>query len=233
MGVLLYDADRIPEAAMVPDSDLVAAQRDAILDPFDPAVIAAARESGISPDWIASAQQSPVYRFVKIWELALPLHPEYRTLAMMFYIPPLSPVVSVIEEGLVRLDLADEQRDFELFDRLDAARMPVSYLASLFTAGNEVILRGVLRKMLAVRIYMRHKTVDGAVEAATVDLLAQAGLTPEQAEAIYHLTTQPTLDERFVLPPYHREQAVEAWKDPLAHKGETGLGYLQPPLRGA
>ena len=46
------------------------------------------------------------------------------------------------------------------------------------------------------------------------------------------MTTQPTMEERFVLPPYHREMSVEAWKDPLAHKGETGLGYIQPPLRG-
>jgi nitrate reductase beta subunit len=63
-------------------------------------------------------------------------------------------------------------------------------------------------------------------------MLAEAGLDPERAEAIYHLTTQPTLDERFVLPPYHREQAVEALRDPLAHKGEAGLGYLQAPRRG-
>jgi len=26
--------------------------------------------------------------------------------------------------------------------------------------------------------------------------------------------------------------AAEVWKDPLAHKGETGFGYIQPPLRG-
>ena len=47
------------------------------------------------------------------------------------------------------------------------------------------------------------------------------------------LTTLPTLSERFVIPQYHRETAVEAWKDPLAHKGETGFGYIQAPARGA
>ena len=46
MGVLLYDADRIPEAAMVPRMSLVEAQRAAILDPFDPKVAAAARHPG-------------------------------------------------------------------------------------------------------------------------------------------------------------------------------------------
>ena len=110
--------------------------------------------------------------------------------------------------------------------------MPIKYLANLFTAGDEAEIQTVLRKLLAVRIYMRRKSVEGEVDEVATTVLAQAGLTAEQAEAIYTLTTQPTVKERFVLPPYHREMAVEAWKDPLAHKGETGLGYLQRPLRG-
>jgi nitrate reductase / nitrite oxidoreductase, beta subunit len=232
MGVLLYDADRIPGAAMVPDQELAAAQRDAILDPFDLQVIAAARASGIEEDWIAAAQKSPVYRFVKEWELALPLHPEYRTMAMMFYIPPLSPVISIIQDELFRLDLPDNAHDFELFYRLEAARLPVKYLANLFSAGDEAPIRSVLRKLLAVRAYKRRQSVEGEIDDVTLLMLAEAGLDPEQVESIYHLTTMPTLEERFVLPPYHRERAIEALRDPLAHKGETGLGYLQEPQRG-
>ncbi len=232
MGVLLYDADRIPDAATVPDDELVDAQLEAILDPFDPEVIAAARANGIDDGWIEAAQRSPVYRFLKTWGLALLLHPEYRTMAMMFYIPPLSPVVSVVEQGLVKLDLPPERVDFELFHRLDTARMPLEYLANLFAAGDTARIRTILRKMLAVRLYKRRESVDGAVDAATLELLQEAGLSPEEAEAIYRLTTQPTLEERFVLPPYHREMAVEAWNDPLEHKGATGLGFLQPPKRG-
>ncbi|MDD2694800.1 MAG: nitrate reductase subunit beta [Anaerolineales bacterium] len=232
MGVLLYDADCIPEAAMVPDEQLVEAQRQVILDPFDPQVIAAAQANGIDAGWIEAAQKSPAYRFVKEWQLALPLHPEFRTMVMMYYIPPLSPVVSVLEESLFRLDLSEGASDFELFDRLDAARLPVQYLANLFSAGQEEVIRQVLRKLLGVRVYMRRKTVDNQVDEATLQGLAEAGLTPEQAEDIYRLTTQPSLEERFVLPPYHREMAVEAWKDPLAHKGEAGLGYIQAPRRG-
>ncbi len=234
MGVLLYDADRIPDIAMLPDQELVDAQRTILLNPFDPEVIAAAKANGIDDGWIEAAQKSPVYKFVKEWELALPLHPEFRTMVMMYYIPPLSPVISVIEDGLFRLDLSPEheQEDFELFHRLEAIRMPVEYLAGLFTAGNTTLIRQALRKLLAVRIYMRRKTVDGAVDQIASQALAEAGITPEQAEAIYKLTTLPTLAERFVLPPYHREVSVESWKDPLAHKGEAGLGYIQAPLRG-
>lgn len=234
MGVLLYDADRIPEAAKVDDHELVAAHNAVILDPNDPQVIAAAKANGIDDGWLEAARKSPVYSFIKEWGLALPLHPEFRTMAMMYYIPPLSPVVSVIEEELVRLDLTEgpAAHDFELFHRLDSARLPIRYLANLFSAGNEEPIRSALRKMLAVRTYMRHKTVEGQISEQTLALLAEAGLDQEQAEAIYRMTTLPTLDERFVLPPYHREMAVESWKDPLAHKGEAGLGYIQAPRRG-
>lgn len=153
-------------------------------------------------------------------------------MAMMFYIPPLSPVMSVIENELYRLDVPPEGRDFELFNRLDSARLPVKYLANLFSAGEEAPVRSALRKLLAVRTFMRARSVDGSIDEATLAVTAEAGLTPKQAEAIYRLTTLPTLDERFVLPPYHRELSVEALRDPLAHKGETGLGYLQAPRRG-
>jgi hypothetical protein len=36
-----------------------------------------------------------------------------------------------------------------------------------------------------------------------------------------------------VFPPYHREMAAEAiYGDPLARKGDVGLGYSVPPKRG-
>ena len=62
--------------------------------------------------------------------------------------------------------------------------------------------------------------------------LAEAGLGVAEAEAVYKLTTLPNTAERFVIPQYHRETAVEAWTDPLAHKGDSGFGFVQPPLRG-
>ncbi len=232
MGVLLYDADRIPAAANVPDDKLVEAFMDTILDPFDPQVIAAAKANDIDDGWIKAAQKSPIYQFAKVWKIALPLHLEYRTMAMMFYIPPLSPVMSTMENKAIRLDLSNELQEFDLLERLDAARIPVQYLANLFSAGNEQVIRDILRKMYAVRLYMRRKTVDRNVDEATLQALTKAGSSPEEAEAIYKLTTQPQLYERFVLPPYHREVSIETWNDPLVHKGEVGVGYVQPPKRG-
>ncbi len=109
----------------------------------------------------------------------------------------------------------------------------MQYLANLFAAGNEAPVRSALRKLLAVRTYMRRKTVDGEVDAFALAALAEAGLSLAQAEAVYKLTTQPDLEERFVLPPYHREMSVEAHLDPLRHKGQAGLGYVDAPSRGA
>ena len=232
MGVLLYDADRIPASASVPDDKLVDEFMDTILDPFDPKVIAAAKANDIDDGWIKAAQKSPIYQFAKVWKIALPLHLEYRTMAMMFYIPPLSPVMSTMENESIRLDLSNELQDFDLLERLDAARIPVKYLANLFSAGDEQVIRDILRKMYAVRLYMRRKTVDQNVDEATLQALTKAGSSTEEAEAIYRLTTQPHLYERFVLPPYHREMSIETWNDPLAHKGEVGVGYVQPPKRG-
>jgi nitrate reductase beta subunit len=160
---------------------------------------------------------------------------------MMFYVPPLSPVVATLEKalrsprsdgGLVRLDLPETDLDFEVFADLEKARMPIRYLANLFAAGNEGLIVPVLKKMLAVRILKRQESLEGGVTEKALKVLKEAGLTLEEAEAIYRLTTLPTVEERFVLPPYHREMAAEVWNDPLAHKGEVGFGYIQPPLRG-
>jgi nitrate reductase beta subunit len=233
MGVLLYDADKIESAASVEEGELIGAQLDAILDPTDPIVIEAALDAGIGQDWLDVARRSPVYQFVKVWGIALPLHAEFRTMAMMFYVPPLSPVISTIENELVRLDIPDEPEDFALFDHLDRARLPVKYLANLFSVGNEELIRQILRKMYAVRIFKRHQSLnDGTINDAIRKMLDSANLDETQAEAVYRLTTIPTIDERFVLPPYHREMSIEELNDPLAYKGEVGVGFIEEPKRG-
>src|SRR3546814_12265648 len=71
LGVMLYDADRIQEAASVPaEKDLYQAHLDIFLDPFDPEVIAAARREGIPDSWLEGAKASPVYKLAIDWKLA-------------------------------------------------------------------------------------------------------------------------------------------------------------------
>ena len=100
LGVLLYDADRIQAAASVEhDRDLYQAQLDIFLDPNDPKVIEQARVDGIPENWIEGARKSPVYKMAVEWKVALPLHPEYRTLPMVWYVPPLSPITAAANAG--------------------------------------------------------------------------------------------------------------------------------------
>ncbi|MEK7816874.1 MAG: 4Fe-4S dicluster domain-containing protein, partial [Actinomycetota bacterium] len=161
-GVILYDADRIVEAIKVPDDQLVEAHRSIILDPNDPAVAAAAEANGISHDTMKAARKSPIYRFVKEWGLALPLHSEFRTMPSLFYVPPLLPSIASMDSGSFK------QNTDDFFGSVDSARVPVRYMASLFSAGNEEVVSKALKKLIAVRLSMRLDTV-GDIDAATVE----------------------------------------------------------------
>ncbi len=225
LGMVLYDADMITEVAATDDAGIIAAQRRMILNPKDPEVIRKAREQGIHDSVIESAQRSPVYKFVKEWGLALPLHLEYRTLPMLFYVPPLLPILGS-GEGEV-YDTTSE----DLFGALDKNRLPLEYMAKLFAAGDVGKLRYALRKMMAVRWYRREETVGDVGQKRLDALLAEADLTRVEAEEIYRLTSLPTFEDRFVIPPMHREEAVSALDDPLEFKGAAGFGFITAPER--
>lgn len=223
LGVLLYDADKMKDVVHLDEDQLVEAQRNMILDPRDPKVIYEARKNGIHDSVIESAQKSPVFRFVKEWKMGLPLHPEYRTLPMLFYVPPLLPIL-----GKMNLDVYDTSCA-DYFSTIDKARLPVKYLASLFTAGNEGMVREVLKKMMAVRIYRRSETV-GDIQGADM-ALKEAGLTRAVAEDIYTLTALATLEDRFVIPPSHREEALAMEGMELVKPGDLGFGFRDRPER--
>ncbi len=184
LGVLLYDADQIHSSALVDDHELVEAQRELIMDPNDRQVMAAASKNGIPDGVISAAQKSPVYRLVKEWKLALPLHPEFRTIPMLYYVPPLLPVISTQEsEGKHRL-----AADF--FSTLENKRMPIQYMARLLAGGNESQVELAYRRMMAVRITKRSQEVGDYSTQQAEQALSQAGLTAGQAEEIYRMTTQ-------------------------------------------
>lgn len=149
IGVLFYDADSIKEyAATENDRQLYEKQLELILDPNDPAVVKLAGEQGISYQVIKAAQDSPVYKMMKRWKVAFPLHPEYRTMPMVWYIPPMSPV------------LQQKEVTADFFGAVNDMRIPVDYLAKMMTAGDEEPIRKALAKLLAMRQYMREVTVE-------------------------------------------------------------------------
>jgi nitrate reductase beta subunit len=241
LGVILYDADKIQEAASADVGDLVQRHMDIMLDPFDPEVVAEAKSNGIADSTIRAAQASPIYKFVKKWGMALPLHSEFRTMPMLFYVPPLLPVMASLAKGK-NAEQADKLGDVvkrwdddwlydtsteELWGTIDEARFPLQYMANLFSAGDTEMVKKRIMKLMAVRVYRRWKTVGDISEERATQTLQDAGLTAEMAEDIYYLTSLPKFDDRFVIPAAHREQAMEMMEFTGDKKGSTGFGFKE------
>src|SRR5574340_431085 len=203
LGVLLYDADRIAEAASVEhDRDLYQAQCDIFLDPHDPKVIAQAHHDGVPDAWLEAAKTSPVYKMAMEWKIALPLHPEYRTLPMVWYVPPLSPITAAANAG--QMGVNGEIPD------VNQLRIPVKYLSNLLTAGDEAPVAAALERMLAMRAWQRAKHVDGRADGNPA-AIEQVGLSAAQVEDMYRVMAIANYEDRFVIPTTHREYAENAF----------------------
>jgi nitrate reductase beta subunit len=181
---------------VVHDRDLYQAQLDIFLDPNDPAVIAQAQIDGIPDKWMEAARKSPVYKMAVDWKVALPLHPEYRTLPMVWYVPPLSPISAAAQAGDIGIN-------GEIPD-VKQLRIPVKYLANLLTAGDTMPVERALERMLAMRAYQREKHVDGRINTAALD---QVQMTQAEVEEMYHVMAIANYEDRFVIPSSHREYA--------------------------
>ena len=206
VGVFFYDADRIAQvAAMSSTAEIYPAHLEMLLDPNDHEVQKAASAAGILDNVIDAAVRSPVFKLAKLWQLALPLHPEFRTLPMVWYIPPLSPIQAII----------DHQKETELIDRL---RIPITYLANLLTAGDEKPVRKALKRLSAIRQYMRSVRVDNKGD---VSLLDEVELTADDVEQIYRLLALARYEERFVLPSAARDQAT-------IYQDQGQCGFAEP-----
>jgi nitrate reductase / nitrite oxidoreductase, beta subunit len=118
---------------------------------------------------------------------------------MVWYIPPLSPVVDALT------DTGHDGEDVgNIFGAIESLRIPVEYLAELFTAGDVAPVDAVLRKLAAMRSYMRDinmgREPNGAIPAAV-------GMTEEEMYDMYRLLAIAKYDERYVIPSAHAEQA--------------------------
>ncbi|MGI9387859.1 MAG: nitrate reductase subunit beta, partial [Methyloligellaceae bacterium] len=87
-------------------------------------------------------------------------------------------------------------------------RIPLRYLANLLTAGDEEPVALGLERMLAMRAYMRAKTVDGVHDEVTPK---RVGLTPQQIDEMYHIMAIANYEDRFVIPTVHREFGEDAF----------------------
>ncbi|OXT02080.1 nitrate reductase subunit beta [Notoacmeibacter marinus] len=201
IGVMLYDADKIEAAAnMEEKQDLYDAQLGVFLDPNDPEVIRQARAEGIAENWIKAAQESPIWKMAMDWKIAFPLHPEYRTLPMVWYVPPLSPIQNAAEAGAIGMNGA--------MPDVRNLRIPVRYLANMLTAGDEAPIVTALERMLAMRAYMRSRNVEGVTDEA---IATRVGLDGRTIEDMYKIMALADYEDRFVIPTTHREQVEDAY----------------------
>ena len=204
IGVLLYDAEKIRTVASTPnDREVYASQMEMFLDPNDPEIAARALSGGIPKTFVDAARRSPVYKLAVEWRLALPPHPEFRTLPMVWYIPPLSPLTQAIDE---KGEAAG----------LDSMRIPVRYLANLLAAGDEGPVRLSLSRLTALRAYMRSIAVDKSPDET---VLEASGITAETAEQMYRLLAIAKYEERFVIPTSRKSEKT------CIHEDQGRAGY--------
>jgi len=179
------------------------------LDPNDPEVIENALKQGIPHDWLEAAKLSPVYKMIKEWKIAFPLHPEYRTLPMVWYIPPLSP----IEKNAQQKNIATKS----LIPDVESLRIPNQYLANMLTAGKVEPIVYALKKLLGMRAFMRTRHVD---EAENLDILKEIDSNLQEVNEMYRYLAIANYEDRYVIPTSKREVSVEN-----AFALKAGMGF--------
>jgi nitrate reductase beta subunit len=188
---VLYDADRIRETASSDLADLTGRLGKIMPDPCESSVARLAKGNGVTEAVLASVRASLVYRAVIEWQVALPLHPEYRTLPMVFYTPPLSPILKAGKKTSPN----GTRSPVEL---LEEGEMAVNFLSQLFSAGRSSEVYRAVERMLAVRAYRKGCLEGGAAEARSRRWLQASGLTPAQADDIFHYFSLASRGERLV-----------------------------------
>jgi nitrate reductase, beta subunit len=207
IGVILYDQDKIKEYASVKDpTKLYESQLNMFLDANDPEIERVAIEQGIPHEFLQAAKMSPVYKMMVEWKIAFPLHPEYRTLPMTWYIPTLSPFVY------------DNYKsdDENLIPEAEQMRIPVKYQANMFTAGDEAPIYSAIKKLVTLRNNMKSIREN---KDTLEPIPSEIGLTREQLSEMYQYLAIAPFEMRFVIP----SRRVDDAKDPFALRAESGF----------
>ena len=122
----------------------------------------------------------------------------------------LSPINARVGSGM--LDEVDGLPDVR------SLRIPLKYLANLLTAGDEAPVTLALERMLAMRSFMRAKTVEHRIDHP---IAARVGLTAAQIEEMYRYMAIANYEDRFVIPTAHREDAEDAY----GLRGDCGFTF--------
>ncbi|MCY1185241.1 Respiratory nitrate reductase 2 beta chain [compost metagenome] len=89
----------------------------------------------------------------------------------------------------------------------------------MLTAGEEEPVVLALKRLMAMRVYMRAKHVDGTLNT---EVLQQVGLSQRQVEEMYRYLAIANYEDRFVIPTAHREEALS---DAFAERSGCGFSF--------
>lgn len=89
-----------------------------------------------------------------------------------------------------------------------------------------------MKRLMAVRWHRRQVTVGDVKQEVVDQAMSEVNLAADTADAIFRLTALATFDERFVIPPAHREESIEMLESTADVKGNTGFGFKEKPERG-
>lgn len=142
---------------------------------------------------------------------------------MVWYIPPLSPVVDTLTSTG-----HDGEDAGNLFGAIEALRIPIEYLAELFTAGDPAPVDRTLRRLAAMRSYMRRINLG---QEADESIAEAVGMTGDEIERMYRLLALAKYDERYVIPTaYGVDEAdkgvIEEIGCSLDFEGGPGMGGM-------
>jgi nitrate reductase beta subunit len=157
-----------------------------------------------------------VYALAHRYRVALPLHPEYRTLPMVWYVPPLSPITNTLETDGYEAD------PDQIFPAIESMRIPIDYLANLLAAGDARVIRDVLRRLAAMRGHMRKREV---LCEHDLTLPETVGMSVDDVEDMYRLLAIARYDDRYVIPKAHAELADRL----MEQQGSCGLDFEGGP----
>ena len=135
---------------------------------------------------------------------------------MVWYVPPLSPIVNSLETDGYEADPDD------VFPAIEAMRIPVDYLANLLSAGDAEVIRDVLRRLAGMRGHMREREVLGEQDDA---IAAAAGMSVADVEDMYRLLAIAKYEDRYVIPKAHTELAGRL----MEQQGACGLDFAGGP----
>src|SRR5699024_6789478 len=128
---------------------------------------------------------------------------EYRTLPMVWYVPPLSPIMNYFEgkDSIKNPDM--------IFPAIEEMRIPIQYLANMLTAGDTESVKHSLQRMAMMRSYMRAISAGKDFDEIKID---RVGLKAQETKEMYRFLTIAKYKDLFVIPKSKKETLMNMYR---------------------